>query len=635
MKFSSVISCLLAATAGLVVVSSTKTDIASETRRIELQPEDVAAIPIFIHGAAPLDASTRIVGGQAVSDVNTYPWFVQGRGCAGTLVANDIVLTAAHCYGGHFSKKVLLNSLRAYDDILAGRATKPTGAVEISVASQRLHPHYNPNTDENDFLIVKLTGGVPNAQLVTLNGVDDFPAIGDDSQLRVIGVGNTVENGSYADYLRQVDVDFIDSDTCKRLNGFSQSESNVMVCAGKLDGGKDACQGDSGGPLFDEITGVQVGVVSWGYGCARPNRPGVYSKVSAVKPWIEAQICALSDFKPAYCFPDTGPPQPDPPLGDDRSSTVQYILDVMHDSFPEETKWRLETASGDFIIERGFNTVTQANEILSWELELVAGHDYVLTVWDSYGDGFCCQNGDGYIAVYAIIDGDEDNAVVLGGSNGEGFGSFAQYPVSVPIGLAQSLTDTVQYALDVMYDGFPEETKWRLETASGDFIIERGFNTVTQANEILSWELELVAGQDYVIKVWDSYGDGFCCQNGDGYIAAYAIINGDEDNAVFLGGGLGDFGSVAQYPVSVPIGLARSGAAANSMDIAPCLDSTDATFDVEHHVDGSVGTQTCAWLSVQLSGENMERSDYQYLCGLEDVIAVCPKTCNACGLFSP
>lgn len=71
---------------------------------------------------------------------------------------------------------------------------------------------------------------------------------------------------------------------CKSLYGTISTVTDRMICAGYINGGKDACQGDSGGALARN--GIAYGIVSWGYGCALPNYPGVYSRISSVADWI-------------------------------------------------------------------------------------------------------------------------------------------------------------------------------------------------------------------------------------------------------------------------------------------------------------------------------------------------------------
>ena len=89
--------------------------------------------------------------------------------------------------------------------------------------------------------------------------------------------------------LRQAVVPIVNWDTCKQLNANMQrSLTSYMLCAGELDGSRDACQGDSGGPLVckQHDHWWQYGIVNWGLGCGRRNHPGVYADVVMFLPWI-------------------------------------------------------------------------------------------------------------------------------------------------------------------------------------------------------------------------------------------------------------------------------------------------------------------------------------------------------------
>merc|ERR1712038_1875625 len=152
---------------------------------------------------------------------------------------------------------------------------------------------------------MKLDSPVLEADIVPieLNQEDNVPI--DDQTLTVIGFGTLSAGGSTPSILQEVDVEYVETDECNRWNSYGGDVMDeTMFCAGVDGGGKDSCQGDSGDPIFyqkGDGSYSQVGVVSWGQGCADARYPGVYSRVSGVFDWIKEEVCSRSEYPPAFC----------------------------------------------------------------------------------------------------------------------------------------------------------------------------------------------------------------------------------------------------------------------------------------------------------------------------------------------
>lgn len=109
----------------------------------------------------------------------------------------------------------------------------------------------------------------------------------------VYGWGLMNEGGLFAGILRKVEVPIITNELANAPESYNGRVSDSMIAAGYPEGGKDACQGDSGGPMVTTGTNGKkylVGVVSWGVGCARAMKYGIYSKVSSAQDWIQETI---------------------------------------------------------------------------------------------------------------------------------------------------------------------------------------------------------------------------------------------------------------------------------------------------------------------------------------------------------
>jgi len=150
------------------------------------------------------------------------------------------------------------------------------------------HEDYNGFTISNDISLLKWDEPLDFNSYV---GAIALPSSGHaaSGDCVVSGWGTTSEGGSTPNTLRKVAVPIVSDEECRDAYGQNDIDDS-MICAGEKDGGKDSCQGDSGGPLACSDTGSTYlgGIVSWGYGCARPGYPGVYTEVAYFVDWILA-----------------------------------------------------------------------------------------------------------------------------------------------------------------------------------------------------------------------------------------------------------------------------------------------------------------------------------------------------------
>ncbi len=277
-------------------------------------------------------ACLRIIGGTCAQP-GMWPWQValylnttEGPKpfCGGSLISDRFVLTAAHCLvvqtanGGKTTRDP--DTLLVHEDTLKVRSEE---GRKIRVKRVIAHEGWSPTTWENDIALIELAEPA-RSMFVALNSVGraDLETPGTSSTITGWGYtrevkfdpktkkfvdakdGRELDRKEFqTDTLQQVDLNLVAVGQCKTKLG-ARYPNHVIdqrsVCA-DTSGGKDSCQGDSGGPLVvrdRENRWVQVGITSWGHGCAREGYPGIYTRVASFEPWLRQKTAISQEGQP-------------------------------------------------------------------------------------------------------------------------------------------------------------------------------------------------------------------------------------------------------------------------------------------------------------------------------------------------
>ncbi|MFF4254589.1 S1 family peptidase [Streptomyces sp. NPDC001663] len=243
------------------------------------------AVALAVASLEPVTAQAApvpVVGGTPAAQ-NEFPFMVHlSMGCGGALYKKDVVLTAAHCVRGSGNNTRIT--------VTAGvNELNSSSAIKVRSTKVKQAPGYDGTG--KDWALIKLARPInlPTLKIATNTRYNR-------GVFTVAGWGDTKEDGGTgSNKLLKATVPYVPDSQCKWHYGNRLTPKDEL-CAGYPQGGVDTCQGDSGGPMFrkdDADRWIQVGIVSWGDGCARPGVPGIYTQVSTFASVISRAASAL------------------------------------------------------------------------------------------------------------------------------------------------------------------------------------------------------------------------------------------------------------------------------------------------------------------------------------------------------
>jgi secreted trypsin-like serine protease len=234
--------------------------------------------------AAAPDGPQKVVGGTPAAQ-GEFPFMVRlSMGCGGSLYSPTLVLTAAHCVSRTGTNTSITATLGVVDLNSTSKITRKSNYVYRA-------PGYNGSG--KDWALIRLSSPVTGLATLPIATSSTY----DSGTFTIAGWGAASEGGAQQRYMLKATVPFVSDSTCNSRTMYNGAViAAEEICAGYTAGGVDTCQGDSGGPMFRRDAAnawIQVGIVSWGDGCARPNKPGVYTQVSYFSSTIASAAASL------------------------------------------------------------------------------------------------------------------------------------------------------------------------------------------------------------------------------------------------------------------------------------------------------------------------------------------------------
>lgn len=359
-------------------------------------------------GADPIPPrqDTRIVGGSQ-SSTGQFPWAVfltrrssgrpQGFACGGTVLSKSWVLTAGHCvldYDDEYPDSRYGNYVApSYFDVVTGTNSLSSGGQRLPVVAIYPHPNFDPYDLDNDYTLLRIGRPTTAPEIKVIGSTSAELALDDAGKpATTIGWGTTSSGAqTVPDLQRYVNININSDATCQAAYPIGRTDEDGypleyhpanMLCAGPLSGGKDSCQGDSGGPLAvqaPDLSWRQVGVVSFGYGCAFPGNPGIYSRLTAASKWI-SNTRRFGPFNPdATAYIDrmyrdyTGKGPTAAQLADWRSKLASNAASDLPVAFQTGAAWDASAGAVTRLYSAAFERLPDSNGLSHWVNRRFAG----------------------------------------------------------------------------------------------------------------------------------------------------------------------------------------------------------------------------------------------------------------------